>query len=380
MGKRDVHLHSPSLGEREYEAVTDVLDSGELKGGGRYDDRCANLIEKSFGASTALTTPSCTHALEMTALLLDISPDDEVIVPSYTFPSTATAFLLRGATITFCDIDPETLNMDPSHFAELASAETAAVVPVHYAGLPCEMDRICSIATDYDIAVVEDAAQGVNAKYRDEYLGTIGDFGCYSFHGTKSYVAGEGGALIISDKQYVERAEVLRQKGTNYDQFRRGEVEKYEWVDVGSSYVPSELQCALAYTQLNRRDEIREARESVYHYYLDTLGPLERAGEIELPTLPSNCTPNYHLFYLLAGSEQERDALVAHLQEQNIGAAQHYEPLHTGPKGREIGYGPGDLPVTEECAPRLLRIPVHQNVSKSDRRHVVNAVNEFYGH
>jgi dTDP-4-amino-4,6-dideoxygalactose transaminase len=311
-------------------------------------------------------------------MLLDLGPDDEVIIPSYTFPSTATAFLREGASLTFCDATLDTMNMDPAHLEELATPETAAVVPVHYAGNACDMDRICEIADEYEMAVIEDAAQGVNATYDGEYLGTIGDFGCYSFHGTKSYVSGEGGALIVSDEQYVERAEIVRQKGTNYEQFRRGEVEKYEWVDVGSSYVPSELQSALAYVQLDRREEIRSARKEVYEYYLEEFEPLVAAGKIDTPSVPQACRPNYHLFYLRTGSETERDELVDHLQELGVGAAQHYEPLHTAPKGRELGYEIGDLPTTEREAARLLRLPVHPNVSEPDRRHVVDAVTAFY--
>lgn len=378
MEKRDIPLHAPDLGQRERTAVTEVLSTGELKGGGVYDSRLTDLIETEFDAPKALTTPSCTHALEMAAMLLDIGPGDEVIVPSYTFPSTATAFLRHGATLTFCDVVPETLNMDPDHFEALASDETVAVVPVHYAGVACEMDRICAVADSHDIAVVEDAAQAVNACYNGAYLGTVGDFGCYSFHGTKSYAAGEGGALIISKDEYVERAEIIRQKGTNYEQFRRGDVEKYEWVDTGSSYVPSEIQSALAYVQLKRREEIRTARKTTYEYYRDEFAPLVAGGSLRLQTLPDNCRPNYHLFYLLTGSEAERDALVAQLQDAGVGAAQHYEPLHTAPKGRELGYESGDLPVTERLAPRLLRLPVHPNVSAADRSHVVNTVQTFY--
>lgn len=378
MDQQQIPLHLPAIGEREREAVTDTLDTGAVKGGGHYDQKCRQLIREAFDAPTVLTTPSCTHALEMAALLLDIDADSEVIVPSYTFPSTATAFRLRGATITFCDVKPDTLNIDPDHLAEVVSPDTDAVVPVHYAGVACEMDRICAIAADHDVAVVEDAAQGVNAKYDGEYLGTIGDLGCYSFHGTKSYVAGEGGALVISDDQYVERAEIIRQKGTNYAQFRRGEVEKYEWVDIGSSYVPSELQSALAYVQLDRRETIRSAREEVYQYYLRELSPLVADELIETPTVPDHARPNYHLFYVIAGSREERDRLVTHLNDAGVGAAQHYEPLHTAPKGRELGYKPGDLPVTEDRAARLLRLPVHPNVSEANREHVVETIRTFY--
>jgi dTDP-4-amino-4,6-dideoxygalactose transaminase len=378
MEPRTVSLHSPSITDRERAVVDDVVSSGQLKGGGTYDRRCGELLETAFDAPNALMTTSCTHALEMVALLLNIGPGDEVVLPSYTFSSTATAFLRQGATLTFCDIDPETLTIDPEQFAELVSTETVAVVPVHYAGVACEMDRLCAIAEEYDVAVVEDAAQAINASYDGDYLGTIGDFGCYSFHGTKSYVAGEGGALVISDNKDVERAEILRQKGTNYDQFRRGKIEKYEWVDTGSSYVPSELQTALAFVQLERRDEIRAARETVYDYYFDELAGLVANGRVAVPTIPNPCKPNYHLFYLLVDSEAERDALVDHLRDRGVEAAQHYEPLHTARKGRELGYEAGDLPVTERQATRLLRLPVHPNLTTDDCAYVVDAVRDFF--
>lgn len=378
MDEWTVPLHCPDLGEREYDAVREVLDSGRLKGGGPYDERCSRLIEEVFDAPRALMTPSCTHALEMAALLLGVGPGDEVVLPSYTFPSTATAFLLRGATLRFCDVRPETLNMDPDHLAEVASLATAAVVPVHYAGVGCDMDAICDVAADYDAAVVEDAAQGVNAARGGDSLGTIGDLGCYSFHGTKSYAAGEGGALVVSEERFVERAEIIRQKGTNYEQFRRGEVDAYRWVDVGSSYVPSELQSALAYVQLERREKIRSARRAVFQHYRDELAPLEDDGVLAMPTIPSDCRPNYHLFYLLVESESQRDVLVSHLRAAGVGAARHYEPLHTAPKGRELGYTGGELPVTERVAGHLLRLPVHPAVSPADREHVVDAVYSFF--
>jgi dTDP-4-amino-4,6-dideoxygalactose transaminase len=374
----DVPLNAPDITEQERQAVESVLRSGQLKGGGQFDTQCREIIESEFGAADALMTTSGTHALEMAALLLDIDPGDEVVMPSYTFTSTATAFLLQGADITFCDIDPTTLTLDIDHAAELVTDQTTAIVPVHYAGISCEMDELCSLAADHDVVVVEDAAQGVNAKYRDQYHGTIGDIGCYSFHGTKSYVAGEGGALILSDEVDIDRAEIIRQKGTNYAQFRRSEVEKYRWVDIGSSYVPSELQTALAATQLRRRSEIRADRKAVYEHYLDALAPIADSESLQLPTIPAHTRPNYHLFYLVVNSERERDALVSHLHQCGIGAAQHYEPLHTAPKGRELGYEPGDLPVTERLAPRLLRLPCHPGVDAASRRQVVDAVHSFY--
>jgi dTDP-4-amino-4,6-dideoxygalactose transaminase len=372
-----IPLHSPDIGEKEREAVLSVLDSGELKGGGEFDRKCSDLIESAFDANDVLMTTSCTHALEMAAHLLEIDDSDEVIVPSYTFPSTATAFVLRGADIVFCDVDERTLTMDPNHLSKLVHESTAAIVPVHYAGSSCRMDKILAIADNYDVPVIEDAAQGVNAKYYEDYLGTIGDIGCYSFQGTKSYVAGEGGALLLNNERYTQRAEYLRQKGTNYDEFRRGNVDKYTWVDIGSSYVPSELQTALAYAQISRRDEIQSERVATYSYYQRKLRPLESDGLVQLPSIVEGSEPNYHTFYLILESKAERNALENHLSNTNISAAPHYEPLHLSKMGRSFGYEESDLPITEHIANCLLRLPVHSNINENERQHIVEQVTTF---
>jgi dTDP-4-amino-4,6-dideoxygalactose transaminase len=268
--------------------------------------------------------------------------------------------------------------MDPKALRECITEDTVAVVPVHYAGVACEMDEITAIANEYDAAVVEDAAQALNSTYDDEQLGTIGDIGCFSLHGTKSYVAGEGGAIFLNDESYVKRAERIRQKGTNYEEFKRNEVDRYQWVDIGSSYVPSELQTALAYTQLTRMDEISSKQEYIFEKYTDALHNLEIAGLIELPSIPSYCSPNYHMYPLLTQKEKQRDELVSKLQAEGVGAASHYEPLHTSPYGRQYGYEEGDLPITESVSNRLLRIPIHTGMDDSDIETVIRVIEKFY--
>lgn len=374
----DITLGDPNLGQREREAVLDVLDSGELKGGGEYDEKSSALIEEAFGATRAMTTTSCTHALETAAMLLDVGPGDEVVVPSYTFPSTANAFVLQEADITFCEVKPTTLNMDPAHLEDVVSEETACIVPVHYAGVACEMDAILDVADRYDVPVVEDAAQGVNATYRGSYLGTIGTIGCYSFHGTKSYSAGEGGAIVLNDDEHVERCEYIRQKGTNYEKFRRGEVDRYTWVHPGSSYVPSEMQTALIYEQLRRREEIQTARERNHELYSEGLSSLESAGHLRLPRVPAGRKSNYHIFYVRTDPAEDRDALMAYLRDRGIGAASHYEPLHSSRMGERFGYDDGDLPVTECVSESLLRLPVHEGLTEAEIRRVIDTVHSFY--
>ena len=374
----EIPLSSPDIGDRERSYVQEVLDSGDIKGDGRFGAQCEQLLEAEFGAERALMTSSCTHALEMAALLLEVDNGDEVIVPSYTFPSTATAFALRGADVTFCEVRPETLNIDPDALKTVISDETVAVVPVHYGGVGCDLDRILDIAQRHDATVVEDAAQAVNATYRGEYLGSIADIGCYSFHGTKSYVGGEGGALMLNDSSLIERAEIIRQKGTNYAKFSRGEVEEYTWVDVGSSYVPSELQTAVIYAQLQRRDELRTARGDVWRTYHEAFGDLAAAGSVRRPQIPDGRESNYHIYYLLAGSKGQRDELESFLRDRGINAASHYRPLHASKMGGTYGYKAGDLPRTERLAGRLLRLPIYPQLSAADTERVVDAVYDFY--
>lgn len=374
----NISLAEPNVGEAEKRRVAEVLDSGQLKGGGDYDERCATLLEDGFDAHYACMTPSCTHALEMAALLLDIAPGDEVIVPSFTFPSTANAFTLRGAELSFCEIERSTLNIDVDALAGIVTDKTKVIVPVHYGGVGCDMERINELANSYNAHVVEDAAQAVNAKYQGSFLGTEGDIGCYSFHGTKSYSAGEGGALILNDERFVERAEYLRYKGTNYEKFRRGEVDRYTWVDVGSSYVPSEMQTALAYEQLLRRDEIKNERLENFRYYRERLSGKLSESVFRLQTIPGDREPNAQLFALLTEDADQREALLSHLHGRDIGAASHFEPLHASKMGGKFGYVRGDLPVTEEVAASLVRLPVHEGLGEEELEYVIDAVDDFF--
>lgn len=373
----NIELNPALIGEEEKDAVNKVLDSDNLKGGGQYDEKCSELLESQFGFRNCLMTTSGTHALEMGAILAEIEEGDEVIMPSYTFPSTATAFVLRGGKPVFADIKPDTLNIDPEEIREKINEDTAAIVPVHYAGLGCEMDEIINIAKEYNAAVIEDAAQALNSEYKGEQLGTIGDIGCFSFHETKNFVAGEGGAIAVKD-QHIERAEIIRQKGTNYKKFTRGEVEKYTWVDVGSSYVPSEIQTAIAFEQIKKADKIVEEREENYEKYMEELRGLEEDNHIQLPTIPGDRDTNYHIFYILANTEEERDDLGEKLRDNGIESYSHYQPLHTSKMGKKYGYGEGDLPITENTSRTILRLPVHRKVKKNEIEKIARIMKDFY--
>ena len=336
-------------------------------------------MEHRFGVSSVQLTTSCTTALEVAAILCELGPDDEVILPSYTFVSTAGAFHVRGATIRFADVRPDTLNLDESQLSQLITDRTRVVVPVHYAGVACDMDRIREIARPRDILVVEDAAQGVNARYKGRYLGTIGDIGTYSFHETKNYTCGEGGALVTNDSGLAERAEVIREKGTNRKQFFRGQVDKYTWVDVGSSYVISDLLAAFLFAQIEHMDEILERRKSIYWAYHAALLPLQDRGIVRLPTIPDGCDSNYHMFYVLLRDATRRPALIEYLKARGITAVFHYVPLHTSPMGRKLGYTDGMLPVTEKVAEQLVRLPMYYELTTEQITRVVSAVYKFFG-
>lgn len=374
----NIPLSKPSITDQDRTHIENSLESGNLAGDREYTEKATNFIEDNFGAKKALLTPSCTHALEMAAILLGIDEGDEVIVPSYTFPSTATAFMLRGANIKFVDIKRETLNIDPQDLERKITDETKAVAPIDYAGVSCEIDEIMDIASESNAKVVEDAAQGVNAKYKDSWLGTKPAFGAYSFHNTKSYTSGEGGALLVNDEEYEERAEFIRQKGTNYSKFKRGEIEKYEWVDIGSSYVMSDLQAALLYSQLKRKDEIKRKRKQIYQEYNKQLASLEEKGYLRRPRIPDNRESNYHLYYILTEDKKERTDLQKHLSEKGISSAQHYEPLHTSKMGKKMGAHKQSLPNTEELSKRILRLPMHTNIEKTQVTKISNTIEEFY--
>jgi dTDP-4-amino-4,6-dideoxygalactose transaminase len=335
------------------------------------------LLETQCAVAKVLMTPSCTAALEIAAMLCGLDEGDEVILPSYTFVSTANAIVRLKAKPVFVDIRPDTLNINEELIEAAITARTKAIFPVHYAGVSCEMDRIMNIAARYDLLVVEDAAQGVNAGYHGRPLGSIGHFAAYSFHDTKNYVCGEGGALCINSPAYSEKAEIIRDKGTNRSRFLRGMVDKYTWVDVGSSYVPSEIACAFLYAQLERLELIARRRRAIYDFYRDHLAPLEDSGTLQLPVIPEGCDSNYHMFFVVLPDARARDGLIAHLKQHDIAAAFHYVPLHTSPVGSRFGYRAGDLPVTEDLSGRLVRLPFYCEMSEAEQLEVVARINEF---
>ena len=335
-------------------------------------------MQTQFDAQRVLLTPSCTAALEIAALLCGLGPGDEVILPSYTFVSTANAVVLRGATPVFVDVRPDTLNIDERLIEAAITPRTRAIFPVHYAGVACEMDEIMSIARRQNLLVVEDAAQGVFAKYKDRWLGAIGHLGCYSFHETKNFSCGEGGALVVNDPKLENRAEILRAKGTNRSQFLRGQVDKYTWVDVGSSYVLSDMLAAFLLGQLENMERITSRRRAIYERYAAALAALAVDNRIGIPFVPSHCTTNHHMFYILAADLEERTALIAHLRDAGILAVFHYVPLHSAPFARSIGVPPVDLPVTDKVSSSLVRLPMYYDLSDHEVDQVARCVNEFY--
>lgn len=372
-----IPFNKPFITGKEIEYIASAISSGEIAADGYYTRRCAELMRDRFAINKVLMTPSCTAALEMGAMLCDLKPGDEVIMPSFTFVSTANAVVRAGARPQFVDIRPDTLNIDEALIKERISGKTRAIFPVHYAGVSCEMDSIMSLAEKHNLVVVEDAAQGVNATYNGRALGTIGHLGAYSFHDTKNYVSGEGGALCINSPELAERAEIIREKGTNRSQFFRGEVDKYTWVDVGSSSVPAEIVCAFLLAQLEAMDQITNRRREVHQFYLETLAPLEERELITIPRVPANCETNYHMFYVLLSDASTRDALMAHLKQKSISAVFHYVPLHTSAMGKSFGYREGDLPLTEYLSARLLRLPFYPDLTRDDQMLVVSSISEF---
>jgi dTDP-4-amino-4,6-dideoxygalactose transaminase len=367
-----IPFNRPYLTGNEIRYIEDVLHmvgkGGHISGDGMYTKKVQNFFQSEFGSRKALMTTSCTTALELATRLLDLKPGDEVIVPSYTFSSTVNPVLLAGSKPVFADIQEDTLNIDPAEIRKKITEKTRAVFPVHYGGVSCAMDEIMEIASEHDLKVVEDAAQGVNAKYKGKYLGTIGDFGCYSFHETKNYVCGEGGALLINsdDPKIIERAEIIREKGTNRSKFNRGEVDKYTWVDVGSSYLPSDLLAAFLYAQLEMLDEILDMRMSIWNSYYAALKSFEDAGKIRLPIVPDYAEHNAHLFYILFRNENSRDYVMNQLKGEGIHAVFHYVPLHSSPVGLSLGCRKEDLPVTEDISGRLLRLPIYAGITKEE--------------
>ena len=369
-----IPFNRATLVGRELELVREAVEGGHLSGDGRFARRCELLLEETVGSDRVLLTSSCTHALELAALLLDIEPGDEVIVPSFTFVSTAAAFALRGAKIVFADIRPDTLNIDERALPDLVSDRTRAIVPVHYAGVGCEMDPILGLAEGQSIAIVEDNAHGLYGRYRGRALGTFGVLATQSFHETKNFTCGEGGALLLNDPELVPRAEVIRDKGTNRKAFFRGEVDKYTWVDVGSSYVISELQAAFLFAQLQARLRIQEQRRRIWHRYRDGLSGWARERETLLPNVPEHCQQSFHMFHILLPSLDARSSLIDRLKRRGILAVFHYGPLNLTKMGEHFGGRPGQCPVAEDVADRLLRLPFYTGMSEGDQDEVIDTI------
>lgn len=373
---KPIPFNKPFIIGRELSLIADAVAQGHLSGDGAYTKKCNLWFEEKLGCGKALLTHSCTAALEMAAILCDLQPGDEVILPSYTFVSTANAFVLRGAVPVFVDIRADTLNIDENLIEAAITDKTKAIVPVHYAGVPCEMDRIMAIARKHDLLVVEDAAQALLSSYKGRSLGSIGHFGCLSFHETKNIISGEGGALLINDARFIERAEIIREKGTNRSQFFRGAVDKYTWVDIGSSYLPSELVSAFLFAQLERADEIIAQRRSICSSYAARLAPLQQAGHMRLPNFDEDS--NGHMYYILLDSLDTRTRLIAQLKAQGINTVFHYVPLHSAPAGRKYGRVSGTMQQTDELSERLLRLPLFYEMTQNDIARICAAIEQFF--
>jgi dTDP-4-amino-4,6-dideoxygalactose transaminase len=373
---KPIPFNKPFIIGHELDYIAKAVAQGHLSGDGSYTKLCHRWLEEKLGCCHALLTHSCTAALEMAAILCDIQPGDEVILPSYTFVSTANAFVLRGAVPVFVDIRTDTLNIDERLIEAAITPKTRAIVPVHYAGVPCEMDAIMNIAQKHNLLVVEDAAQALLSTYKGRALGSIGHFGCLSFHETKNIISGEGGALLVNDERFIGRAEIVREKGTNRSQFFRGEVDKYTWVDIGSSYLPSELVSAFLYAQLEHADKITAKRCHICTAYTSQLAPLQQAGTLRLPTFDGDS--NGHMYYLILGSLDTRTKLIAYLKAQDIHPVFHYVPLHSSPAGRQYGRTGSTMTLTNDLSERLLRLPLHYEMSDNDIVRVSAAIHEFF--
>ncbi len=378
-GHEKIRFNVPPFTGKEYEYIRQAVDMRKICGDGEFTRRASQWFEERTGSAKCLMTTSCTHATELAALLCDIKPGDEVIMPSFTFVSTADAFVLRGGVPVFVDIRPDTMNMDEKLIEAAVTEKTRAIVPVHYAGVACEMDTIMDIARRHNLIVIEDAAQGVMASYKGKALGAIGDFGCYSFHETKNYSMGEGGALLIRDPAYIEKAEIFREKGTDRSKYYRGQVDKYRWQNYGSSYLPSELNVAYLYAQLELAEEINDWRLARWNEYYEKLTPLAEAGKIELPVVPKGCVHNAHMFYIKTADEQERAALIELLKQDDILAVYHYVPLHSAPAGLKYGRFSGEDVYTTKESERLLRLPMYYGLTAEEVSFVTEKVKEFYG-
>ena len=373
-----IKFNVPPYTGKEMDYIKKAVENQKICGDGEFTKKCNAWLEEKTGTTKALLTTSCTHATEMAAILCDIKPGDEVILPSYTFVSTADAFVLRGAKAVFVDIRPDTMNMDENLIEDAITDKTKVIVPVHYAGVSCDMDKINDIAAKHNLMVVEDAAQGIMSEYKGKALGTLGDFGCFSFHETKNFSMGEGGALLIRDEKNIEQAEIIREKGTNRAKFFRGQIDKYTWIDAGSSYLPSDLNAAYLYAQLELANEITADRMNTWNMYYDAFEELEKAERVERPFIPSDCKHNAHMFYLKCKDLEERTALIKFLGENDILAVFHYVPLHSAPAGKMYGRFNGEDVYTTKESERLVRLPLYYGLKKEQTEYIIDKVKEFY--
>ncbi len=373
-----IPFNRPHVIEKEFEYMRDAIERKAICGDGYYTKICHKWFEESLSVEKTLLTHSCTAALEMAAILLDIKPGDEIIMPSYTFVSTANAFVLRGGVPVFVDVNPYTINIDEEQVEKAITEKTKAIVPVHYAGMSCDMDKIIALANKYNIAIIEDAAQGVGSLYKGKPLGTIGVLGAYSFHETKNVISGEGGALLINDSSYVERAEIVREKGTNRSKFFRGEVDKYTWVDVGSSYLPSDLVAAYLYSQLENINKINDKRKYVWNFYNNFFAEYENKGYIRRPVVADYCQHNAHMFFILFNSYDMRYKFISFLKEKGINSVFHYVPLHSSPAGQKYGKTPFAMNVTDKVSDTLVRLPLFYDISDDDLSYIADTIKQFF--
>ena len=373
-----IRFNVPPYTGKELDYIKIAVENQKICGDGEFTKKCNEWMEEKTGTKKALLTTSCTHATELAAILADIQPGDEVIMPSYTFVSTADAFVLRGATAVFVDIRPDTMNINAELIEAAVTERTKAIVPVHYAGVSCDMDKIMEIAKKHNLVVIEDAAQGIMSTYKGQALGTIGDFGCFSFHETKNFSMGEGGALLIRDEKDIENAEIIREKGTNRAKFFRGQIDKYTWVEKGSSYLPSEMNAAYLYAQLELAEEITADRMATWQRYYNAFTELAKAGKVELPFIPEDCTHNAHMFYLKCKDLEERTALIRFLKENDILAVFHYVPLHSAPAGLKYGRFHGEDKYTTKESERLVRLPLYYGLEPEKTDYIIEKVKEFY--
>lgn len=379
MSQSKIDFNRPSMVGHELDYIAQAVEAGQISGDGVFTRRCHQQLENILGAPKVLLTTSCTHALELSALLLRVQPGDEVIVPDFTFVSTINAFVLRGCKPVFVDIRPDTLNLDEDLLERAVSPKTKVILPVHYAGVACEMDQINAIAADRHIPVVEDNAHGLFGKYKNRNLGTLGCMATQSFHETKNIMCGEGGALVINDPAFIEEAEIIREKGTDRSRFFRGQVDKYSWVDLGSSYLPSDILAAFLFAQLENWQKIQERRKEIWEFYAENLGSWAERSGVRLPVVPAECEQPYHMFYMLLPNLEKRQALIAHLKESGIHSVFHYLPLHLSTMGQKWSGRVGDCPVTERVSDQLLRLPFYYSLSQADQARVVEEIQKFKG-